>query len=56
MNNRPVVKHVTKSGFEFGVCLAMIMSWTTWHSIGWALVHGFFSWFYVIYYFFTYMN
>lgn len=34
----------------FGGVLAMILSYTTNHSILWCLLHGFFGWFYVIYY------
>lgn len=32
-----------------GVILAVIISWTLNHSIGWAIFHGFLGWFYVIY-------
>lgn len=34
----------------FGSCLAMIISYVKWHSIGWAIIHGICSWGYVIYY------
>ena len=44
-----------KTGIGFGTALAICMSWTTWHSILWAILHGFFSWFYVIYYAIRYM-
>lgn len=37
----------------FGTLVAVYLSWTTWHSVGWAIVHGLLSWFYVIYYFVT---
>ena len=30
--------------------LAMILSWQVKHALLWALIHGFLSWFYVIYY------
>jgi hypothetical protein len=39
-----------KTGITFGSCLAMVISYTTWHSIPWAILHGIFSWGYVIYY------
>ena len=39
-----------KAGATFGSCLAMILSYTTWNSIPWAILHGFLSWGYVIYY------
>lgn len=44
------VKNTAKAGISFGSCLAMVISYTTWHSIGWAIIHGLFSWLYVIYY------
>lgn len=43
-----------REGISFGTCLAMIISYTAWKSIPWAIFHGFLSWFYVIYYIFTY--
>ena len=41
-------------GTSFGAALAIVISYTHWHHIGWAMLHGFFSWFYVIYYALTY--
>ncbi len=41
---------VTRSGIGFGVVLAMVISWNTNGSVLWAIVHGIFSWLYVIYY------
>lgn len=38
------------SGIGFGASLAMIISWSVNKSILWAMLHGFFSWFYVIYF------
>jgi hypothetical protein len=38
------------SGIGFGSALAIAISYAKWHSIGWAIVNGFFSWFYVIYF------
>jgi len=43
-----------KTGISFGTCLSMIISYTAYQSIGWAIIHGIFSWFYVIYYFIKY--
>ena len=37
-------------GVGFGAALAMVISWSVNHSIWWAILHGIFSWFYVIYY------
>ncbi|HZD60436.1 MAG TPA: hypothetical protein VE439_08315 [Anaerolineae bacterium] len=32
-----------------GVAIAVQISWGFNHSIGWAILHGFFGWFYIIY-------
>jgi hypothetical protein len=39
-----------KSGISFGSALAITISWSKWHSILWAMIHGVLSWVYVIYY------
>lgn len=38
------------TGISFGSALAMVISYANWHSIPWAILHGLFGWFYVIYY------
>ena len=43
-----------KEGLSMGACLAMIISYAKWQSIGWAIVHGLFNWAYVIYYIIKY--
>ncbi len=44
-------KHgAAKAGIGFGSALAMSISWSLHKSIIWAIIHGVFSWFYVIYY------
>ncbi|MEA5039852.1 MAG: hypothetical protein VB086_08440 [Clostridiaceae bacterium] len=48
-SNSKVTKSV-KAGISFGSALAMIISYTAWHSILWAIFHGLLSWVYVIYY------
>ncbi len=45
--------HAVSHGISFGTALAIAISWSTHHSILWAIVHGFFSWLYVIYYVIT---
>jgi len=40
--------------FGIGSVLAIVISYTTWHSVLWALLHGFLGWFYVIYYLIVY--
>lgn len=47
---RVVVKEVVKRGASFGSALAIAISYTAHKSILWAIVHGIFSWFYVIYF------
>ena len=42
--------NVVKSGVGFGTALAIAISWSVNHSILWAIIHGLFSWLYVIYY------
>ncbi len=43
-----------KTGISFGSALAIVISYTQWHSIGWAIFHGLMSWVYVIYYLIRY--
>ncbi|MGG2026962.1 hypothetical protein AB1282_14780 [Gottfriedia sp. S16(2024)] len=43
----------SKSVITFGSALAITISWSIHKSVLWAIIHGFFSWFYVIYYLFT---
>jgi hypothetical protein len=40
----------TKTGITFGSALAMAISFNVNQSVLWALIHGVFSWFYVVYY------
>jgi hypothetical protein len=49
-----IVKTTVKAGISFGTCLAMIISYTAWKSIFWAILHGIFSWVYVVYYIIVY--
>lgn len=48
------VSKTVKEGITFGSALAMIISYTAWKSIGWAIFHGLLSWVYVIYYIIKY--
>jgi hypothetical protein len=41
---------VIREGISFGSALAIAISFTTNHSILWAILHGIFSWLYVIYF------
>ena len=38
------------SGVAVGIAMAVVISYTKWHSIAWAIFHGFLNWGYVIYY------
>jgi hypothetical protein len=38
------------TGIGMGGSLAMVLSYSINHSILWCILHGFFSWFYVIYF------
>lgn len=37
-------------GVAVGAAIAVTVSWSLYHSLLWATVHGFFGWLYVIYY------
>ena len=41
---------VARAGVSFGSALAIAISWSEHRSIIWAIIHGVFSWFYVIWY------
>ncbi len=43
----------TQAGIGLGSAIAVAISWGLHQSILWAIIHGFFGWFYVIYYAFT---
>lgn len=43
-------KHYYREGIGFGAALAMVISYTTWTSIPWAIVHGLLGWIYVVYF------
>lgn len=42
--------NTSSAGIGLGSVLAIIISWSLNHSILWAIIHGLFGWFYVIYY------
>ena len=41
---------VVRTGIGFGSALAIAISWSLHESLLWAIIHGLFGWFYVIYY------
>ena len=50
----PAASNAAKVGIGFGSALAITISWSANKSILWAIIHGFLSWIYVIYYAFKY--
>lgn len=50
MEHRSKAGSAAKAGISFGTCLAMVLSYTAWQSIPWAIFHGLLSWVYVIYF------
>ena len=53
-SNQTIIRKTVNTGITFGSALAMVISYTAWKSIGWAIVHGLLSWAYVIYYIIRY--
>lgn len=46
----------TSSGISLGAAVAAAVSWSIHHNVGWAVVHAFFGWAYVIAYFFGWVD
>ena len=38
------------TGYLFGCALAIVLSYSSWYSLKWAIIHGLLSWVYVIYF------
>ena len=53
-HNTTIIEKTVKGGLSFGSALAMVISFTTWKSVGWAIIHGLMSWVYVLYYLLVY--
>lgn len=49
-HHRATVLTYARSGIGFGSALAIAISWSQNQSILWAILHGLFSWAYVIYF------
>ena len=41
---------VTRRGIGLGTLVAVLISWSLYHSVGWAILHAICGWFYVLYY------
>ena len=52
--SKVIIEKTTSTGIDIGaavgVALAVVLSYTKWQSIGWAIFHGLLNWVYVIYY------
>ena len=44
------ISNFDRTVFDLGIALAAVISYTNWHSIPWAMLHGFLNLIYVIYY------
>lgn len=55
MSERRIIvqKEVVRNGVGFGSALAIAISYSAHNSVLWAIIHGFFSWFYVVYFLLT---
>lgn len=51
--NGTIVQSTVKSGVGFGSALAMVISYTAYKSVLWAIIHGVLGWFYVAYFLLT---
>ena len=45
-----IVEADASADYYVGAALAAVLSWDANHALGWASLHGFLSWIYVIYY------
>lgn len=46
------IKQVVINGIGMGNALAIVISWSLNHSVLWAIIHGLFSWLYILYFLF----
>ena len=42
--------YYASSGISLGSAIAVTVSWSLYHSLLWAIIHGILSWIYVIYF------
>jgi len=42
--------NAASSGISLGSAIAVTVSWSLYHSLLWAIIHGLFGWLYVLYY------
>ena len=51
--NKDLAVDSGKTAVSFGTVLAIVISYSQLHSVGWAILHGLLGWLYVIYYVIT---
>lgn len=51
-NRSSKTSEAARSGIGFGVCLAIVISWSLHKSVFWAILHGLLGWLYVVWYIF----
>ncbi len=44
------------AGITVGMLAAAVISWSTWHSVPWMIVHGMCSWLYVAFWAITHLS
>jgi hypothetical protein len=49
-SNETIAGSAVSGAYCVGGALATVLSWEANHAIGWAAIHGFLSWIYVIYF------
>lgn len=42
------------TGIGVGNVIAVLLSWFKWHSLLWAVIHGWLGWIYIVYYLIIY--
>ena len=52
--SKKIVKRSVEKGISFGAALAMVISFATWKSVFWAVIHGLMGWVYVVYFLIRY--
>lgn len=53
MSGFVIQREAFRSGVGFGSALALAISYNTHESVFWAIIHGVFSWLYVLYFLIT---
>lgn len=54
IDNTREIETTTLNVCSVGAVVSGIISWATWHSVSWLILHSSLGWIYVIYYYFKY--